>query len=87
MAALRTTPRRAHPRVRSPERPSGFVRPLPPRRERRQVMPLGTGGEWETWWGREVHPDVPGPLRHVAVLVLWLVVVMALMLLFAQMAH
>jgi hypothetical protein len=50
-------------------------------------MPLGTGGEWETWWGREVHPDVPGPLRHVAVLVLWLVVVMALMLLFAQMAH
>ena len=87
MNTLRTTPKRAHPRVRAPERPGGFMKPLPLRREHRHGVSLETAGEWDTWWGREAHPDIPGPRRHFAVLVLWLLVVIGMILLLAEMAH
>jgi hypothetical protein len=57
--------------------------PLPPRRKLSQQLDE-RGGEWETWWGREVHPEIHGPLRQVATLILWLLIVMCLILLFAE---
>jgi len=38
----------------------------------------------EMWWGHEVHPDIHGPLRGLAELILWLLAVLGMIWLFAE---
>lgn len=66
-------------RIRWARRHTGFMTPLPVRRERR-YQPPERASEWETWWGREAHPEIHRPLRQIAVLILWVLVVMGMIL-------
>ena len=51
---------------------------------RRRLSEERFQGPEEMWWGREVHPEVSGPLRGMAELILWLLAVLAMIWLFAE---
>ena len=82
MNTTHTIPERRLTRIQSPPQHSRFTIPLPPRRERLHGGPVKSASE--LWWGREVHPEIHGPLRSMAELILWLLAVLAMIWLFAQ---
>ena len=84
MRATHALPERRLTRIHWPRRHTGFMTPLPPRRNRVRREPLEIGNTLEPWRGRDIHPEIHGPLRQIAWLILWLLVVTAMILLFAE---
>jgi hypothetical protein len=87
MYTIRNIPDRRTPRLRNAKPDMGYTIPLT---ERRQVPQSGWPGPREQWRHTKysrTYPAVHGSLRHVAALVLWLIVVMAVILLFAEIAR
>ena len=81
MRATQPIPEHRLPRFRWPHRHIGFMTPLPPRRKRERGVASQTGSAWDPWWGRQVHLEIPGPLRNAAFFILWLLVVLGMILL------
>jgi hypothetical protein len=86
MHTTRFRPSRVASRFHWPTRHTGFETPLPPRRDRHRVVSVEPVTEPEVWDRLVGPPAVSGPLRQVIVLVLWLVAVLAIILLLAQLA-
>ena len=86
MKTVHIAPERRVPHSRWPWRHTGFVTPLPARRERRRDEPALRTLDWEPWQRAAGYREIRGPLRGIAVLILWLIVVLCLILLMAQFA-
>ena len=82
MNATRSVSERLLTRIKWPNQHGRYTIPLPPRRERVHGGPVKSASE--LWWGSEVHPEIHGPLRSMAELILWLLAVLAMIWLFAQ---
>ena len=86
MKTAHTAPERQVPHSRWPRRYTDFVTPLPARRERKRDEPPLPTLDWEPWQRAAGYREIRGPLRGIAVLILWLFVVLCLILLMAQFA-
>ena len=83
MHATRTVPDHPGLHTRWKWRPTGFMTPLPPLRRPSPAGPRTRGG-LQPWSSSHHHPEAGTPLRDIVGLILWLLVVLAMMLLFAE---
>jgi hypothetical protein len=86
MQRLHTKPVRNVRRFHWPLHHSGSITPLPRRRERGRNVLWEPRTDRKMWGQFETHPTISGALRQITVFVLWLLAVLAMILLFAEVA-